>query len=86
MRVFQAAIQKDHNAQPHHQQFNDLVASKERGCILCAWLWNEYILQYGGTQQNDTKGFRVTSTKHKLEESISFQVFVPRAAGFTLQG
>ncbi|KAJ5535918.1 heterokaryon incompatibility protein-domain-containing protein [Penicillium frequentans] len=84
--VFQAAIQKDHNAPLHHQRFDDLVASKERGCILCTWLWNEYIMQNGGTQQIDTKGFRVTSTKHEHEESISFQVVVPWAANFTLQG
>ncbi|KAJ5992009.1 heterokaryon incompatibility protein-domain-containing protein [Penicillium sp. IBT 35674x] len=83
--AFQAAIQKDHNAQLHHQQFDDLVASKERGCIMCTWLWNEYIMQNGVTQQSDTKGFHVTSTKHEHEECISFRVVVPGVADFTLQ-
>lgn len=85
-RVFQAAIQKDHNAQLHHQRFDDLVASKERGCMLCTWLWNDYIMKNGGTQHDDTKRFCVTSKKHEHEDSILFQVVVPWAADFTLQG
>lgn len=84
--VFQAAVREDHNAQLHHQQFDELVGSEGRGCIICTWLWNEYKLQNGGDQPIDTKGFRITSTKHEHEESITFRVAVPWAVDFTLQG
>jgi uncharacterized Zn finger protein len=84
--VFQAALQEDHRVQLHHQAFVDLIASKERGCTLCTWLWDKHRMQNGDAQQIDTEGFRVTSIRHEHEYSISFQVDVPRALDFTLEG
>ncbi|KAJ5673376.1 hypothetical protein N7507_002503 [Penicillium longicatenatum] len=42
-------------------------------------------MQNGDAQQIDTEGFRVTSIRHEHEDSISFQVDVPRALDFTLE-
>ncbi|KAJ5753781.1 heterokaryon incompatibility protein-domain-containing protein [Penicillium nucicola] len=71
--------------QLHHERFDDLVASKEKGCISCNWLFDEYTLRNEGIQQKDMEGFHTTATKNTHSDSISFHTVVSWAVNFTVE-
>src|SRR5690242_1259537 len=67
----------------HHQKYDDLVASKDKNCFVCTWLWNKVpILPDSDPSKID--GFRIYCTVDR--PNLKFLAICPSAMNVVLKG